>query len=502
VIAGLIELGRLMAGNVTAEETASVLQSERDLRPRRLLITCGLSLATALQAADALIANVALPKLEADLGSGIELGVWIITSYLCATAVVAPLTGRLRRRYGPRQLFFFAMGGFVTGSLLCAGATSGGAIIAFRILQGAGGGLLHPLAQAILLDLYPKERHGRVMAIWGAALMLGPILGPVIGGVITDLSSWRWVFVINLPLGVLASCCLLPLHTPNDGRQKDAIDPIGVFLLMIGVGALQLFLQRAPAHSWFRSPEIVVEAIVTVLSFALLGARVPYSGFTVFRPQIFNDVNFSTAAFYNFMNSALLFVTVVFIPLLAQGPLGLPATAAGALIMPRAILLMIVMLSTGRLIGRIDDRILLASGWVLSAAGLMILSTIEPDSRFLPIVLGSLVQSLGAGILYIPLATLAFSSLPPEVRTDATGLYSLLRQLAYASGVALMAAILQSKTLSHLDAIGAGTALARETAELNAYRDCFRAMSVVSLLIIPGIFLFRLPARRQPPLSA
>jgi DHA2 family multidrug resistance protein len=170
----------------------------------RRLATCGLMIATAMQAADALIANVALPQLQSDLGGGIELGAWVMTSYLCATAVFAPLTGWLRRRYGPRQLFHGAIGVFIAASLLCAAAPSGAAIILFRILQGAGGGIILPLAQAILLDLYPKERHGRMLAIWGAALMVGPILGPPIGGIITDLASWRWVFAINLPIGLLA----------------------------------------------------------------------------------------------------------------------------------------------------------------------------------------------------------------------------------------------------------------------------------------------------------
>jgi DHA2 family multidrug resistance protein len=157
-------------------------------------------IATAIQVADALIANVALPQMQNDLGGGIELGPWIITSYLCATAVMAPLAGWLRRRYGAARLFPAGVGAFIVASLLCALAPSAPIMIAFRILQGAGAGIIAPLAQAILLDIHPPERHGRVMALWGAALMVGPVLGPLLGGIITDLASWRWVFAINLPL--------------------------------------------------------------------------------------------------------------------------------------------------------------------------------------------------------------------------------------------------------------------------------------------------------------
>jgi DHA2 family multidrug resistance protein len=183
---------------------------------------------------------------------------------------------------------------------------------------------------------------------------------------------------------------------------------------------------------------------------------------------------------------------------LGQGPLELPATAAGALIAPRAVLLMLVMLFTGHLIGRVDYRVLLATGWALSAMGLMILSTVRPDQGFIRIVIGSMIQSFGAGLLYIPLATLAFSTLSEEVRTDATGLYSLLRQLGYASGVALMTGILQAKTLVYSDGIVGEPALAEHVAALMAYRECFQLMAFVSIIILPGIFLFRLPARIQP----
>jgi DHA2 family multidrug resistance protein len=468
----------------------------------RRLATCGLMIATAMQAADALIANVALPQLQSDLGGGIELGAWVMTSYLCATAVFAPLTGWLRRRYGPRQLFHGAIGVFIAASLLCAAAPSGAAIILFRILQGAGGGIILPLAQAILLDLYPKERHGRMLAIWGAALMVGPILGPPIGGIITDLASWRWVFAINLPIGLLAIWATSRLRPQAEPSEAVAIDGVGIVLLMIAVGALQLTLERGVGRSWLHSPELIGEASITILAVTAMAVRARHSGFGVFRLDVFKDINFAVAAFYNFMTSGLLFVAVVFLPALGEGPLGYSATLAGSTIVPRAVLMMLMMLITGRLIGKINYRILLAGGWILMASGLALLSAIPAENALFVLVAGSTVQAVGAGLLFTPLSTLAFSTLPPGRRTDAAGVYSLLRQLGFASGTALMTAVLGAKMGTYLADLTAQFAAAGgpipaqriDAANLRAYAECFRLMAVAALIVAPGILFFRLEA--------
>jgi DHA2 family multidrug resistance protein len=351
------------------------------------------------------------------------------------------------------------------------------------------------LSQALLLDLYPTQRHGRMLAIWGAALMLGPILGPPLGGVITDLASWRWVFVINLPVGLFCVWGIRRARSEPEAPGDASLDAIGILLLIVGIAALQLFLQRGVGQSWRQSPEIIAEVTIALAAFALLGLHASRAGFSVFRPEVFTDVNFAVAAFFNFMLSALLFVAVVFLPLMAQGPLGYPATVAGALIVPRAILLAATMVAVGQVIGKIDHRILLAAGWVLMASGLAILSTVRPEQSVESILVGSMVQALGAGMLYTPHSTLAFVSLPSERRTDAAGLYSLLRQLGYASGVAVMTAVLQLRLSANHAAVADADGQARVLAELAAYRDCFRIMAVICLAILPGIFLFRPPPR-------
>src|SRR5580704_4634330 len=439
-------------------------------RRERLFATWSLMIATAMQAADAVIVNVALPKLAHDLGGGVELGAWVMTSYLCAAAVVAPLTGWVRRRFGARHIFPAAVGVFIIASLLCAFAQNETSIILFRILQGAGGGLIHPLTQAMLLDLYPKERHGRILAIWGAALMLGPIFGPALGGIITDLASWRWAFIINLPLGLLVIRGVRGALPQAESTEPVPLDAIGMLLLVAGIGALQLGLERSVGRSWLNSPELLGEAAIVVVAFTMLALRTHHSGFTVFQPEVFKDTNFATAAFYNFITSALLFTIV-----------------------PRGILMMLMILLMGQLIGKVDYRILLMTGVMFTAAGLATVSAVRPDSAAIWLVGGSTIQAVGAGMLFTPLSTIGFSTLAPERRTDASGLYSLLRQLGSASGVALMTAVLRVRLDAHLSGF-AGAAIPAprlNAASLEAYADCFRMMAIAALVVSPGVLLFR-----------
>jgi DHA2 family multidrug resistance protein len=487
-----------------------MLEASHPLQSSRVLPTCGLMIATALQAADALIVNVALPQLERDLGSGVELGAWVITSYLCATAVAAPLTGWLRSRYGVRRLWSRTIGVFIVASLLCSAAPSGATLILFRVLQGAAGGVILPLSQAILLDIYPKQQHGRMLAVWGAALMVGPIIGPLAGGIATDLASWRLAFVINFPFGILAIWSMARVRFAPDAGQPRPVDGMGLVLLIVAIGALQLCLERGVGRSWLNSPELWAEGSLAAVAFGALLYRARRSGFSVFRLGVFKDINFALAAFYNFATSGLLFVTVVFLPALAEGPFGYDATLSGFTIVPRAAFMTLTMLVVGQLIGKIDYRILLTSGWLLMAAGLAILSKITLAQGIEWMVVGSTVQAVGAGMLFTPHSTLAFSTLAAGLRTDASGLYSLLRQLGFASGVALMTAILRMRIAHDLEGLPEATgalvaSLPRKivaTATWQAYCECFGVMAIAALAVVPGVFLFRVRGGDPPGSSA
>src|SRR5215472_700537 len=245
-----------------------------------------LMIATAMQAFDSTIANVALPQLEQSLGGGISLGSWVMTSYLCAAAVMATLTGWVRRRYGARLPLAAAITVFVVASVLCSIAPSSAALIQFRLIQGASAGIIQPLAQAILLDIYPKRDHGRMLAIWGATVMAGPIMGPVLGGVITDLASWRWIFVLNLPLGISAVLGLRGVPPSLEPAGGAEIDRVGICLLIVGVGALQLCLQRSLGHSSLASLELIAEASLSLLALTILALRTRRLQFTLLRVEI------------------------------------------------------------------------------------------------------------------------------------------------------------------------------------------------------------------------
>jgi MFS transporter, DHA2 family, multidrug resistance protein len=456
-----------------------------------------LMIATAMQAFDSTIANVALPQLEQSLGGGIDLGSWVMTSYLCASAVMATLTGWFRRRYGARQPLTGAVAVFVLASLLCSIAPSPAALIQFRLVQGAAAGIIQPLAQAILLDLYPKHYHGRLLAIWGATVMAGPILGPVLGGVITDLASWRWIFVLNVPLGVIAILGLGQVPASSEPSGKARIDGLGILLLVVGVGSLQLSLERSIGDSWPPSTEVIIEAMIAAAALFAIAVRSIRARFSLFKFDVFRDINFATSVFYNFMVGALLFTTIVFLPAFSEGPLGYDATRAGLTISPRGIGTMATMLAVGYLIDKIDHRTLLVTGMLITAGAFELISQMPPNGGEIWLAGASAIQGVGVGLLFTPLSTLAFSSLAAELRTDAAGVYSLLRQLGCATGVAAMTALLQAKIQTNYAAIADQRALGAaspshllDLATCSAYTGCFRVMAVITVLIIPGVFLF------------
>src|SRR5271165_869244 len=456
-----------------------------------------LMIATAMQAFDSTIANVALPQLEQSLGGGIDLGSWVMTSYLCASAVMATLTGWFRRRYGPRQAFGGAIALFVFASLLCSISPSQTALIMFRLVQGAAAGIIQPLAQAILLDLYPKRYHGRLLAIWGATIMAGPIMGPVLGGLITDLASWRWIFALNIPLGMIAILGLGQVPASSEPSGKARIDGLGILLLIVGVGSLQLSLERSIVQSWPPSTEVIIEAMIAAAAFIAIAVRSIRVRFSLFRFEVFKNINFATSIFYNFIVGALVFTTIVFLPALSEGPLGYDATLAGLSISPRGIGTMATMLAVGYLIDKVDHRALLVAGMLITAAAFELISQMPAEGSETWLAGASAIQGVGVGLLFTPLSTLAFSSLAPDLRTDAAGVYSLLRQLGCATGVAAMTALLQAKVQTYSMAIAGqgvipeGSSRLRDMATFGAYTGCFRTMAVITAVIIPGIFLFR-----------
>jgi DHA2 family multidrug resistance protein len=469
---------------------------------RRRQATVALMIATAMQAFDATIANVALPQLERGFGGGIDLGAWVMTSYLCASAVTAILTGWLRRRWGARQVFTAAVVLFVAASLLCALATSSASLIFFRLIQGAAAGVIQPLSQAIILDIYPKSEHGRMLAIWGATIMAGPMLGPVLGGLITDISSWRWIFALNAPFGAVALLGLGAVPSATEPSGAGPIDGIGITMLAVATGSLQLALQRSIGQMWPPLPETLGEAGMAIFACTMIAVQSRRSRFVLFRFEVFRDVNFAIAAFYNFLVGAMLFTTIVFVPALGEGPFAWNATQAGLVIAPRGIGTMAMMLAMRYFIDRVDHRYLLAVGLLTTAVAFDVMARVPPETGEAWLAATSAAQGIGVGLLFTPLSTLAFSTLSTELRTDAAGIYNLARQLGCATGVATMTAVLQARIhirfseLYHQPRIpGPSPAHLYEAASFGAYTDCFRVLAIAALAMIPGIFVFRIIRR-------
>jgi MFS transporter, DHA2 family, multidrug resistance protein len=480
-------------------ETACIAAAESNFAARARLgqAAVALMIATAMQALDATIANVALPQLQESLGGGIELGSWVMTSYLCASAVMAVLTGWLRRRYGPRRLFVGSVGLFAVASVLCSLAPTMLSLIEFRLVQGAAGGIIQPLAQAILLDIYPKQKHGRMLAVWGATIMAGPILGPLLGGIITDFASWRWIFALNVPLGLISILGLWRVPIPVAGAERLRIDGIGIALLVLGVGSLQLALQRSIGHAWPLSSEIIAEAAIALLALAAIAMRSFRSQFTLFDLRVFANRNFATSAFFNYVVGAILFTSIVFLPALSEGPLGYNATQAGLALSPRGIGTMATMLLMSWLIDRVDSRAMLAAGFLITAGALAMVSRPPVEGSEIWLAAANAIQGIGVGLLFTPLSTLAFSGLAAELRTDAAGIYNLLRQLGCATGVAMMTAVLQAGIQANLVAFadrGEGSSSPDQIADMavfSAYSACFGIMAVVIVMILPGVLLYR-----------
>jgi MFS transporter, DHA2 family, multidrug resistance protein len=466
--------------------------------PRRGEAAVALMIATAMQALDATIANVALPQLEQSLGGGIGISSWVMTSYLCASAVMATLTGWLRRRYGSRRLFMGSVSLFAFASVLCSLAPTMFLLIQFRLVQGVAAGIIQPLAQAILLDIYPKRKHGRMLAVWGAAIMAGPIVGPLLGGIITDLASWRWIFALNVPLGCIAILGLWRVSIPVAYAKRPRIDGIGIVLLVLGVGSLQLGLQRSIGQGWPVPSEVIVEAGIAVLALTAIAIRSIRSQFSLFDFRVFGNRNFVTSAFFNYMVGALLFTSIVFLPALSEGPLGYNATQAGLALSPRGIGTMATMLLVSSLIDKFDSRALLAAGFLITAGALAMVSQAPIHGSEIWLAVSNAIQGIGVGLVFTPLSTLAFSSLAAELRTDAAGIYNLLRQLGCATGVAAMTVVLQAGIQTNLIEFSAQGETGilpnqiREIAAFSAYTGCFRTMAIVTIMMLPGILLFRI----------
>ena len=491
--------------------------------PNRALITVSIMLATIMQALDTTIANVALPYMQGSLSAAYDQITWVLTSYIVAAAIMTPVTGWITGRLGLKRVFLVSVSGFTVASMLCGGASSLGQMVIFRLLQGIFSAALVPLSQSVLLDINPREKQGQAMAIWGAGIMVGPILGPTLGGWLTFNYDWRWVFYINLPVGILAFLGILAFVRDTKRDRGQRFDFLGFGLLSLGVGALQIMLDRGEQNAWFGSLETIIECALAVSGFWMFSVWTTIADRPFLNPALLKDRNFVGSCVLIFVVGIILYATLALLPPMLQDLMDYPVTTAGLVMMPRGIGTMFAMLAVGRLIGRVDVRLLLLFGLAVTTLSLYQMTGYSLEMDWQPIVSAGLIQGVGLGFLFVPLSTVAFATLDASYRAEGAGFFSLVRNIGGSIGISMVETLQDRMTQTahaslaqqvtpfatplHLPALqhlwnlhttGGLAALNQEItrqAGMIAYIDNFEFMMVVTVLAIPLLLLLRRPRR-------
>ncbi len=417
-----------------------------DPKLRRMLITVCTMTATVMQALDTTIANVALPYMQGSLSASLDQINWVLTSYIVAAAIMTAPIGWLSDRFGRKKLFVICVAGFTVASFLCALAQNIEQMVLFRLLQGMAGAALVPLSQSVLLDVYSAEERGQAMAIWGVGVMLGPIMGPTLGAWLTDNYSWHWVFLINLPIGIITVLGMLLFMDETRRQEHLRFDWFGFTALAIGIGSLQLMLDRGEQVGWFDSNEIWIEAIVSVTGFYYffahsLTAKEPFVRFEMFR-----DRNFVSGCIFMVVIGVVLFGTMALVTPFMQNLLGYPIQTAGFLLGSRGVGTLLTMMAAPRLMKMVQPRYLILCGLLLAGGTLYYMTGFSLDVTKTTIVVTSIVQGVGLGLLFVPISTVAFATLPTHLRTGATAITTLMRNIGSSVGISMVIANLTSKT--------------------------------------------------------
>src|SRR3569832_184912 len=486
----------------------------------RPMITLAIMLATLIQTLAGAIANVALPHMQGALSASQDEVTWILASYIVAAAFASPLTGWFSDRIGVKKLLLASIAGFTAASALCGVSQSLPEIVGSRLLQGVFGAALVPLSQSILLEINPREKQGSAMAVWGMGVMVGPILGPTLGGWLTDSYNWRWVFFINVPIGLFALLGVLTYLPDLGQRKKTRFDFFGFAMLTIFIGALHAFLDRGEQLDWFDSNEIVFESIICFVAFIFFVAHTVTVGKdSFFRFDLLKDRNFVTGCSFIFIVGAVMYATRALLPPMLQNLMGYPVTTTGLVTAPSGLGTMFAMLLVGRMVGRMDTRIMLLAGFGISAIALWQMSGYTLVLSQSDIVIPGIVQGFGLGLVFVPLSAATFATLDSALRPDGTAIYSLVRNIGSSIGISVVqtlatrnTAIVHASLTEHLTAFnaagfssfGSGTAsglaainqeITRQAAMI-AYVDDFILMLVATVASAPLILLIR-PAQRQ-----
>ncbi|HAM53105.1 MAG TPA: EmrB/QacA family drug resistance transporter [Nitrospiraceae bacterium] len=487
-------------------------------------------LPTLIEIVDTSVVNVSLDHIRGSLSAGIDEATWTITSYLVSNAIIIPMTGWLSRVFGRKRYLLFSITIFTLSSFLCGTAWSLQSLIFFRVLQGIGGGALQPISQSILLETFPPRQHGIAMALFGVGIMFGPIIGPLLGGWITDNWSWHWIFFINIPIGVISILMTMffIVDPPYMKRMKMRIDYWGLVLLSVGLGCLQIVLDKGQREDWFASSLITWLTVISVTSLTLFLITEFFAEHPIMNLKTFKNVSFSTGNMVMFFAFFNLFGSIVLLPIYLQTMMGYTSTLSGMVLGPGGVATLIAMPIAGRLVTKMNPKALLAFGITVAAYATTHMSQFSLLADFDTVIWPRVVLGLGMGFLFIPLTTLTFASIRKEDMGNATAIYNLLRNLGGSFGVAFVTTMLarraqyhQNHLVEHLtpfdrnyqfaahqitrtlqynglapsvtDQGGLGVTYSNliKQATMISFNDAFHLLSVLMIAILPLVLLMR-----------
>jgi MFS transporter, DHA2 family, multidrug resistance protein len=435
------------------------------------LVAVSVMFATFMEVLDTTVVNVSLPHIAGSLSASVDEATWALTSYLVANAIVLPMTGWLASYFGRKRLLMVSVVGFTVSSFLCGLAPTLATLILFRVLQGATGGALQPLSQAVLLEAFPPQERGKAMGFWALGIVVAPILGPVLGGWLTDSYSWRWVFYINIPVGI-ASIVMTKLYIvdpPYLRRESSRVDYWGMGLLVVGIGALQILLDKGQQEDWFASSFITGLAVVSVCTLAALIIRELVIDHPIVDLRVFRERSYAVGVFLMTVVGFVLYGSMVLLPIMLQTLLGYPSLQAGIAMSPRGIGSFFMMPITGLMTGKFDPRKLLACGLIVGGSTLIWLSRVNLQAGYWDFFWPQLLQGAGLSLLFVPLTTVAMDAIPRERMGNATSLFNLMRNIGGSIGIAMTGTLVARHQQAGIALLGANvTALDAETQTLFA----------------------------------
>ncbi len=486
----------------------------------RTLLTLAVMGATIIQILDSTIANVAIPHMQSSLGATRDTVTWILTSYIIASAVAMPVTGWLADRVGSRNLFVWSVMGFIITSMLCGLSANLTQMVVFRTLQGFSAAFIGPLSQTLMLDINPPSRQSKAMAMWGMGIMVAPIFGPMIGGWLTESYNWRWVFYINLPIGI-PTIVILWWLLPSRPINKRTLDLFGFAMLALGLATFQLMLDRGGHVDWFESWEIRIEALVAISAIWMFAVHSSTAKRPLFDRALLSNANFGMAAVMMTLLGFMMYAIFALLPPLLQTLFGYPVLDTGVLLAPRGVGVLISMFVAPRLTARFDARLIVACGFGVAAISMWLMMGWSLETPASQIVMNGFVQGLGMGLVFMPLNGIAFATVAPHLRTQATSVAYLLRSIGASAGISLTTAMLArniqvahedlaghvtASTISTIDASAMDrfgdygeAALRMVDLEINrqatmiAYLDDFKLVMFIILAFIPLVALLKKP---------